>query len=320
MDLSRTEPTRVLERALALVWDKRTRDAAAREAAAAGEVVSLATRHAIRAKAIRRFFADEDPRGDLNRQSLVVRAPLETFLNAAFAAEATACELFTLMTSRAAPDEEAVAAANAFRNIAKHISRERGLEAVRAYCESITIFASDAWQGFSFSAEVQSSCAVKMIVVMCSCWRRLVFKTISDTRHALLAVRESGSAPITSDAPLEAECERRQGEARRCQSCVDPEITTQLLARMSDAPDRTRKFLVELLTVLRVSSSVVERCHINAQEAKASGSRGKALFPSSLARETYEAGVVEEDGKKKDQQECEGCGFAKASAFCAGLQ
>jgi hypothetical protein len=241
-------------------------------------------------------FVREDPGARKVERACVLNAPIQTFLNKAFAAEAalTACVDDALTTSCSATCLSAEAQGRKSkacdRNLA-FVSGENGRAVVKDMTSCFLSYSEGPWHDLDVTSEEKHSSCLAMLCGMGDAWHRLVF-TYDQPKYLIFEVCRGGEYD-SGRVGLLAGGIRRRSEA--CSGCVDPFFARPWADRLLDhRPAVARKAhgcLQDVLSCLLVSSARCERKHLLGQETKGARRRGRALQCKTLSKVTYAKSV-----------------------------
>ena len=303
----------LLRRAFQEMYPEKARKKAAAEAAqaagAAGEI-SLALKQALRASSVLDYFT-EQPVAKFTLQASVLSTPLQAYMDMASEADRLCIKLLDAMqvgrawpldrtdSRDADPDRDmAELEARTFELNVLFITGKLGKGVLMQYIGLLGDFASDDWQGYMANWSETDSPEIldQVVMAMAETWRRLVaaFNT-PGSQHILDACHDGGKFRYDSDAIREG-VNKMIGIQMACSGCLAGDFVEPLLPALDNPASRETAvaFIRRVVTVLRVSSSVVERHHLIGQEAKPGKARGAAMQPATLQSHTYRGSGLQE--------------------------
>ena len=264
-------------------------DAAA--SAARGEE-NYAASQAVRSGKVVAHF-DEDPDGKKWHQAIVVNAPVQVFINKAFAAQGASrkCIAVALEAPAEATESYYQRRSNEFDGYMQE-ARRKMLEiidgtAARRVQTDLTAMLVDMeggpWSQVHWTREEKFRTAKLVCCEITAAWKRLEvyarqpkFEILAGCAHAYNA---ADLADLTNPLHLKSE---------ECEQCVDKAFSKLWLGRLRG--DRKKSFhskLQQALPLLPVTSTIIESKHPLGQEIKALKRRGCAVRPQTLSTKTY---------------------------------
>ena len=290
---------RLLDKTLQRMYPEAARRQAAAEAAAyqGDGDMPFNLKQGVRANKVLHFFDHQDKDRLGTRQAHLLPSPLHYYLNFCFKAE---CEVNTVthaLSVGMVGDDLAELADAAFRANAKVISGEIALEVQYRFAEVLLNWDAPVWRDLQMSEEETYHSCLQMMCAMGEAWRRLSLVAEYDTRYRLFSACHIRGMKVYDHDHILRVVRPIQAMQVACDTCIDQEFTAKLapvlVQRSQDSLD-VHGMLCSALTILRASSSIVERAHLPSEEAKPTRSRGRAFCASSLAGHTYRRYVENE--------------------------
>ena len=287
----------VLDYVLQHTWTKAERRQGAEhggeaEAEAAEGHVPLAKR----ANRVLDFFLKRDPVCKVLTESLILASPLQHVLNAAFKADKATDEHAANLRAAAESEDKR---REAFALNASFLLGSRGDGAVRAYSERLLSDHQD-WRVLEQAGVSRYDGSRKILRALAPSWRRLWF-TAQEPRRQMFSVciGADGGEAAWNPARMETKVAELKEKQKSCAGCLRDGVSEELLSEAERAPRLIWETMCSFLAFMRVSSLIVEKAHLPAQETMPPKARGRALHPSSMGEVTYRRTLVAEHTTKK---------------------
>jgi hypothetical protein len=231
--------------------------------------------------------------------AIVLNCGVQFYLNKCFAADAAVSEygLRLQMISASctnSPDEhtQRLRAVCIERNLSI-ISGEAGLEVLAMYSQYFE-YGADVWQEWRLTCDKRYAACLDMIVVMQDVSYRLVFKH-DQPKHEIFGICRIPEGVAYDAARVRQIAARLGGMHELCSLCVDKAFTliwTHRLLEMGSAASRdAHTAMCDILALLRVTSTKVEKKHLLGQELKPA-KRGACVECCQLARLVFRESVI----------------------------
>lgn len=254
-------------------------------------------------------FFSKDPGGKKLESACVLNAPLQTFLNGTFKAEAATiayvdmCYATSVETKEEKPDVTRARRAAMQLNLSV-ISGSRGSRVVHDMAQVLENFAEGPWAELGLSDNEKYSLSLGMLRGMGDAWHRLVFY-YEQPKFAVFSVCDGGGEfdDALIDALIRHHAQPLDARQNTCNHCIDPYFTKPWLRRLLDPRAAVRRLahtcLCDLLAAMPVCSAKCERKHLLGQEARPR-KRGRALQAGTLEKVTYSKAVDQAATKMKN--------------------
>ena len=184
-----------------------------------------------------------DPNGRGFEVAMVLNAPLQSFLNAAFSSEkATSKHMDAIMTNLVGPRGEDVTTKEleekASRKLVNMLTGATGRDAVKQMFDLVRDYKDDAWSSLAFQPpDDRFRTSLAMVSCMGDAWYRLVF-VFGQRKYWLLNVCLADEMTASVVDVVVRPVLRRTDE---CDRCVDIYFAQPWPLRLSNGNPRTRK-------------------------------------------------------------------------------
>ena len=230
-------------------------------------------------------FMEQDVGGQTLERALILNIGVQHFLNKCFESDALVTkytDLLQQVPNNASVADDGVAAAqsailnarNACIKSNLHILSGDAARALLAEYSGFFDFQSPSWDGWRTNDDQRFAVCLDMVVVMQDAFYRLLHKldvpkfNIFDACSLDLGTDVS---TVDMEAVMSIAKDLRQRDLQ-CDECVDPVFTIPWVARLLDYGSTTARqawlSLGDILSLLRVCSTLVEKKHLVGQEAK----------------------------------------------------
>ena len=196
--------------------------------------------------------------------STIVCGPIQEYLNLAFKAEKVVNEAISILTVPVAFVDEArrrEVSEDAFARNARLLEGSYGSDVLLRYTRMLTSFDDPLWHdlGRRVSRASLFEAAVAMLQAAAAAWRRLVLPGLSPRARLIGACHDCHWKPRFVEAELANIHRELSALGGTCQNCLDQHWTGALLPSLMVRPAAAHAFIVDQVTVCRVSSSIAER-------------------------------------------------------------
>jgi len=261
------------------------------EQAAPGLVLDEAAKRQVRAGAVAKFF-DSDPRGLKLEAACVLSAPLQRFLNHAFAADTATsrcaeASCATPPSVSADPEQSKRLQQDARNKNLAVVSGRQGKQVIIEMTALLLDFAAGSWSQLALSSAQKFAISLSLICSVGDAWHRLVF-AYDQPKFQLF----NACAGNAYDACLAREvCEPILRSMQTCPDCVDPCFSVPWVRRLHDPRDavarKAHMALSDIMSAAPVCSARCERKHLLGQDTRTPKRRGRALKIASLSKVTH---------------------------------
>ena len=229
-------------------------------------------------------WMEQDADGNQVKVSIIYSSGIQLYLNKCVAADALVTKYTTLLqnvpnqlrnvsdmskalSSDVAELREKCIAANL------HILSGAAADVVFSHYSAFFDFESESWAGWDVPCHGQRfTICCRIIMVLQDCFYRLHFKVNLPKVNILEVARLDLDGSDDILAAVASIVQPLREKANRCDKCVDGTFTLPWIARLLDYGPATAKqawlSIGDIVSVVRVSSSLVEKKHLVGQEAK----------------------------------------------------
>ena len=117
-------------------------------------------------------------------------------------------------------------------------------------------------------------------------------RDFDDAFELLGAFQDGNGNRILDDVKLQVVVASLSEKMQRCENCVNPDFTAQLVPIAAEQSQFVYEFSTDMAIFSRVNSAITERWHLSGQELKPTKSRGLALDALALQTTTYRKSVT----------------------------
>ena len=222
--------------------------------------------------------------------ALVIAAPVENFMNVLLKVEkAVSAARDVVMVSGdgdVLTQHEKKLLSDSFQQNALLISARPQWAAIEMWMRLLSNSSAPEWQGQWLPMRSRTKAAPAILRCIVDFWCYLIFYVGKFRSFDSLHYGDGLPTFDTSAARRMGENIKRDGET--CSQCVDKHFPTNMVEIMVSSPQLAQQLLTNVLQIIYLSSSCVERAHLVGEEMKGRRRRGRAPTPLRLAQRSYQ--------------------------------
>ena len=261
----------------------------------------------------------DDPDAKRLEHGLVLQSGIQAYLNKCFAVDAKVSEYTRQLQfpqASNAPEQDGHTLTKLRRECMDrnlHILSGGAGNDVLAHYTHYFNYVHSVWSDWRMDASDKYQVCLDLICVIQEAEYRLVFK-MNSPKLCLFEVCKNDTFDITT---VRAIAERLLNKNATCKKCIDQTFTLIWLYRLckmgTAAAHRAWEHLCDLLSVLRVTSTIVERKHLVGQELRVK-KRGSGTTCVQVAKQVFRHSVKRAGQRFRDESKfrCLGGGHSKS--------